>query len=215
MNKSHQNPELLADVEILKRAGIIKKDSRIAESTGYSRGQVSNYLNGRIKASDNFLDAFYKVYGEKLKENKVFAPTVMQQKGNITHVPLHAFGGFLIGSHDPLFTDSLEHYRLPGITGNHFSFEVEGMSMYRGGDEKSMKPGDWVICKEVERIEYMSKGKAYVLATTEGIIVKIFDSIDDKKARFISLNSDYDACVIPLKSVKRIYFVVHILKKTT
>lgn len=57
------NAELIRMVETLKAKRTIKKDVDIVASTGFSKTVVSNYLSGRIKASDNFLDKFEKVYG--------------------------------------------------------------------------------------------------------------------------------------------------------
>lgn len=58
-------------VEFLKANRIIKRDIEIAERTGYSKGVVSNYLNGKIEVSEKFKKKFFEVYKEELKQNNV------------------------------------------------------------------------------------------------------------------------------------------------
>lgn len=58
-------------VEFLKANRIIKRDVEIAERTGYSKGVVSNYLNGKIEVSEKFKKKFFEVYKEELKQNNV------------------------------------------------------------------------------------------------------------------------------------------------
>jgi hypothetical protein len=131
---------------------------------------------------------------------------------NITHVPLYAYGGFMRGYANKVYLESLEKYSLPGITGEHFSFEAQGMSMYLKEDNRSISPGDWVIGRPEETLEAMTKGKIYILVTVEGICVKIFDKINAGRAYFHSLNLDYPGEVMILKEIKKVFFVVKILK---
>jgi hypothetical protein len=135
-------------------------------------------------------------------------------KPNIIYVPLYAFGGFMTGYRDTIFIDSLERFSLPGVSGEHYAFEISGMSMYKSGEELSASPGDIAISRPVDGFNYLMKGKGYILQTVEGILYKIFDKLDDKLAHFHSLNPDYDGHKIPLKEIKRLYFVNFILKKT-
>lgn len=209
---SQTDSDFIKDVEKLKALRIIKKDTEIVEKTGYSKGVVSNYLSGNIPASENFKKKFYEVYGTFLEQNKVSDNETMYQKGNIIHVPLYAYGGFLRGYSSKVYVDSLQHYSLPGITGTHYSFEISGMSMYAKDDSRAAGPGDWVIGREEESINSMAKNKGYILQTIDGIIYKIFDKFDDSKAYFSSLNPEYGKEIIFLKSIKKIYFVIKILK---
>jgi transcriptional regulator with XRE-family HTH domain len=63
---NHKNPELYDMVERLRSLRKIKKDADIVEQTGFSKGLVSNYINGRLKVSSNFMKKFKEVYGEYL-----------------------------------------------------------------------------------------------------------------------------------------------------
>lgn len=206
-----RNHQFIADVEILKSKRIIKRDGEIADKLGYAKSVVSSYLNARVDASKPFLDKFYEAYGEYL-ENKV-SEVPRETTGNIIRVPLHAVGGFLQGYKKKVYVDSLEHYSLSGIHGEHYDFEIEGMSMYKKDDERSAKPGDRVLCIRKEGFEDLAKNKGYVLQTIDGICYKIFDQIKGETAHFKSLNEDYDPLSFHLKEIKVIYFVDFILKK--
>lgn len=129
-------------------------------------------------------------------------------KANVYYVPLFCIGGFLAGYRNRVFMDSLEKFYLPGIEGEHFAFEVDGMSMW-----DMASPGDYAIARQIERLEWMMKGKPYVLQTIDGIYIKIFDKIKDERAYFTSYNKEMDGIDFPLKSIKRVYFVTRILKK--
>jgi len=63
-------------VETLKAKRTIKKDVDIVAKTGFSKAVVSNYLSGRVKASDNFLDKFEKVYGVDIFNKNGFSKDI-------------------------------------------------------------------------------------------------------------------------------------------
>jgi len=151
---------------------------------------------------------------EKVKQNVNENVTRETSKGNIVFVPVTAQGGFLAGYRSPIFIQSLEHFRLPGVTGEHYAFEISGMSMYKPDDEKSAKTGDIAISRPVEQATHMSKGKGYILQAIDGILYKEFDKIENNVGYFNSINPEYDGHELPLKSIKKIYFVDFILKKS-
>lgn len=134
--------------------------------------------------------------------------------GNIIFVPAFAYGGFLTGYRNPIFIESLDRFRLPGITGEHYAFEISGMSMYKPGDEKSASSGDIAISRPVDDFKHMAKGKGYILQTVDGIIYKEFDEIKNDVAHFRSINKEFDGRKLPLREIKKVYFVNFILKKT-
>lgn len=77
----HKNRELYDRVEALKAKRVIKKDAEIVAKTGFSKGLVSNYLSGRIKASANFMSKFDEVFGPY--ENKVSRETKSNEKSEL------------------------------------------------------------------------------------------------------------------------------------
>lgn len=201
----------------------------LAEKLGVARGTLYLWL-GKRQLDDDALEMLKSKIGfnprlvsvntnvqaelaeatlptEQLKKATSFKP-------NIIYVPLFAYAGFMTGYRDTVFIESLEHFYLPGVIGEHYAFEISGMSMYKPGDELSASPGDMAISKPIETFNYFIKGKGYILQTIDGIVYKIFDKADDKFLHFHSLNADYDGCKVPFKEMKRAYFVDFILKKT-
>lgn len=189
-----------------------------AEKMGVSRQTVNDYPK-RKTIDPAIIEKMCKLLGV---DKDYFSESITSKfdtnvnyKGNIVHVPLAAQGGFLTGYANKVFMDTLQHYELPGVFGPHVSFEIQGMSMFTEGDDLSAKPGDWAICSEVEQLAWMMKQRGYILVTVDGILYKIFDKLDAEKkvVHFHSLNKDYDGLEIPMKSIKRVYFVTRILKK--
>jgi len=173
-----------------------------------SARMYSYYEKGDYDESDTVRKAKYI---QKLAEIDQSHSVVNESKasyGNIIYVPLTAYGGFLHCYSNKVFLDGLERFTLPGIQGEHFAFEVDGMSMY-----DKAAPGDKAISTLVENVDWMTKGKMYVLQTVDGLLIKLFDKIVDDKDHFHSYNDGYEGIVIPLKNLKRIYFVDWILKK--
>lgn len=196
-----------------KRSALKLNQTDMAELLGMKLRMYSDYETG--KYDDTKGDIRREFYLQKLaniSDDKVILPI---KQGNIVFVPLHAYGGFLGGYRDTIFIESLEHFRLPGVMGEHYAFEIGGMSMYKAGDERSAAPGDIAISRPVEELKHLLKGKGYILQTIDGIIYKIFDTIKGEKAHFLSLNTDYDGCELALREIKKAYFVNFILKKTT
>jgi phage repressor protein C with HTH and peptisase S24 domain len=135
-------------------------------------------------------------------------PTYGPHNGdNIYYIPIYAYGGFLQGYSNKAFLDDLEKFSLPGIHGEHFAFQVQGDSM-----SPMAGPGDIVISRKEEKLDWMIRGRAYVLQTIDGILLKIFERITDGKAQFSSVNKTGTTPVIPLKDIKGVYQVVKVLK---
>lgn len=59
---------LASAVQYLYGKGIIKKDKDISDKTGYNKATVSSYINGKIKTSADFIQAFERVFKLKLKD---------------------------------------------------------------------------------------------------------------------------------------------------
>lgn len=136
--------------------------------------------------------------------HQVYGPT---KGNNIIYVPLFAYGGFLQGYSNKVYMDTLQKFSLPGIHGEHFAFEIQGDSM-----APLVKSGEVVISRKEEQLEWMVKGRAYVLQTIDGILVKYFEKIADGKVYLRSAGKDFDNPVIPLKNIKVVYLVLKVLK---
>lgn len=130
---------------------------------------------------------------------------------NMIVVPVRAFGGFLIGYEDMSYINELERTSFPWVRGECFAFEVEGFSM-----SPDFPPASFVVTTILEDFAHMQKGREYVLQTTDGIILKQFVKIDQDNKEIImrSINEEYNPVKpIPLKKVKRVYFVEMTIKK--
>lgn len=183
----------------------------LAKAFDVHRGSIY-YLYGKEVFDTDTLDKLKKA-GVDITAFDNSVQTGVDEKdepeGNIIFVPLYVYGGFLTGYADQIFMNKLQRFALPGVTGEHYAFEVDGMSMH-----DFASPGDWVISRSEEKLENMVKGKPYVLQTTDGLLVKYFDKRDETYGYFSSHNSkEFPQIKIPLKSIKRVYFVTRMLKK--
>lgn len=220
-NQNAQTLKMLRFYDFLKKRGELgMSDKALCGMLGYNYTAFPQIKSGYRNAPQHLIEKFYARFAKYVDEftsslqaiEKAASERVEQQRsvgfGNIIYVPLVAYGGFLQGYANKVYVDSLSRFNLPGITGEHYAFEVDGMSMY-----DLAAPGDFAIAKPEEKLEYMVKGKIYVLQTIDGILIKIFDKITGEQAAFHSFNKDYDGLTLPLKSLKRVYFVSRILKK--
>lgn len=70
VSRAIENPELRRAVEHLKNEKIIRFDADIVRDTGYSKGVVSSYISGKLKASKDFEKSFEKAYDTELSDFK-------------------------------------------------------------------------------------------------------------------------------------------------
>lgn len=220
-NKDKKFSDLLKD----KRFDVDADQYQMATALGMKERMYQHYERGDFDETtsvrrDKYLRKLALITKENLPPKKPKAQSVSEPeaqyrkgKGNIIHIPLHAWGGFLRGYEDTVFMDSLEHYEMPGIVGKHFSWDVKGFSMYKKGHELSAKPGDRIFAIPKDGISDLSKGEAYMIQSVDGLTYKIFDRIEGNKAYFNALNEEEEGVVCPLKEIKGIYFVDYILKK--
>lgn len=132
------------------------------------------------------------------------------QEANMILVPLKVQGGFLKGYENRVFMDQLEYYYFPWVKGRCWAFEVEDFSM-----SPDYNPKDYVVCTEIveNAWSYLSKGKVYVIFTTEGKCIKLFDHIENGFMHLKSINQDYNPVApIPLTSIKRIFYKEKVIK---
>lgn len=188
----------------------------MAEKLGISERMYKDYEKGRFDETysvrkEKYLDMVNELLRNNSSENQqkfeaieLYPPT---HGKNIFYIPLYAYGGFLQGYSNQIFMETLEKFSLPGIHGEHYAFEVQGHSM-----TPFASPGDVVVARREEHLDYMVKDRVYVLQTIDGILIKFFDKIEYGKALFKSANIEGDNPVIPLKNLKVIYQVVRVLK---
>lgn len=179
--------------------------SRVYLISLFDKRKIKSEYRDKIKDQiGTDLEYETKNYGEPFSA----PPEEPAAGGNIIFVPLYVFGGFLTGYADQIFMSKLQRFFLPGINGEHYAFEVDGMSMH-----DFASPGDWAISTPQEPGDRFIRGRAYVLQTIDGLLIKYFDSISGDQATFYSHHKDYSPMKIPLKSIKKAYFVTRVLKK--
>lgn len=217
----------------IKIKGLRNKD--IVSTTSADKSNVSNYMNGRVKPSENFLTTFESCYEILLEdyekaviggtpEHKVVAdytetnvkPKVFPSHMEVSLVTTKARGGYA----DSYYAD--EYLKdLPVILveadkeykGKYLAFEVDGDSM-----EPEYYAGDVVICREVKRDLWQYKlhynDYDFVIAHgTKGIMLKeiIHHNIETGDIVCHSLNNEdgnHNDFVLNLREVSFLYNVV-------
>lgn len=53
--------------EDVEKLGLVTPVASIAEATGWLKGNVSQYLSGKLRPSENFLNAFYSAFPKNVK----------------------------------------------------------------------------------------------------------------------------------------------------
>lgn len=207
----------------------------LAKALNMKQGSISDIERGKNNVSSDVIFKLKAVYGVNpdyiahgkqpmIIEGYVSEPAIqynakliqLDSPPNLYMIPLKAQGGFLNGYSNKVYMDSLEKLSFPLVRGNCYGFEVDGFSMVSDDPkEDSYYPGSWVICTELENLSWLQKGKVYVFATIDGVIIKQFNKIEDGKCYLKSINEapEYRVAPIPLKSIKRVFFIENIIAK--
>lgn len=212
----------------------------IGKALGLEQGTISGIENGRSGISKRVLTGMEENFGvrrEYILEGKkpIFDKSLIKTEttniisepnvsygvlpkipANLFMIPIKAFGGFLSGYSNKAYLDSLEKVSFPWVRGTCFAFEVEGFSMVsEDSHEESFYPGTWVVCTELENFNWLQKNKYYVFATTDGLCIKRFKKLDDQFCHIESINQakEYKMNPIPLKNIKRIFFIENKITK--
>ena len=128
---------------------------------------------------------------------------------NITHVPIKARAGYLLGYGDADFIESLPSYNLPFLRGGTFrSFEVEGHSM-----KPTILHKDYVVGMWVEGIKDIRENRVHIVITkNDGILIKrVLNRIETRgklylKSDSITNKSDYPTIEIDPSEISEIWY---------
>ncbi|MEE6130223.1 S24 family peptidase [Chryseobacterium arthrosphaerae] len=205
----------------VKQKGLRNKD--VVSMTNFAKGNVSNYMSGKVVPSENFIITFENSCNVKLEDYQedgyVFKD--VKPKTYSTHLEVRVVTNKARAG----FTDSYyaEEYLkdLPVVLveadreykGKYLAFEVNGDSM-----EPEYYAGDIVICREVRRDlwQYKLHYKDYdfvIAHGTKGIMLKeiIDHNTDTGEITCHSLNNEYgkhNDFILNLKEVAFLYNVV-------
>ena len=186
---------------MLKEKGITQR--ALAQKLGMSPQSLSNRLNGDTPLDANFIVSLRPILGEEIMMLMSEEP---QEKSTRPHVDLYAAGG---GNEvlDGVTLAQCEQVPVVSMFPNYtFTMRVTGESM-----QPQIRPGDVVACMRIDEPTFLQWGRAHVLSTTQGIIVKkIFDAGDG--IRCVSINPDYPDFVIPKSDIYSYNLVVGLLR---
>jgi|GEM_PF-1292975 len=182
----------------------------IANKLGVGAMQLNRYYKSNslqretvVKITTAFNVSEEDIWGDvKLKSNAKPARFLGDGTPNMWIVPIKAQGGFLEGYGDNVLLEQhIEKVYFPFIGQECFAFEIEGISML-----SEYVPGEYFVGTPIEKFSHLVKGRVYVFQTTEGIILKEFEKIEDDYIYLRSLNEDFNPVKpIYLKEVKRVY----------
>jgi hypothetical protein len=190
----------------------IQRKGDMAEYLGYKNPYFSGVINGREKLSDSFLntlsvklgmspDWILKGEGEILTaENDKPEPTCCM----VPLVPIVAHGGHLTMFAEQYNTSECEMVQSP-ISDADFAITIVGESM-----SPEYPNGSVVLIHKVEADAFIEWGKAYVVDSINGAVIKILvPSERDGYVRCISINKNeiYAPFEIALKDVYGIYAI--------
>jgi transcriptional regulator with XRE-family HTH domain len=211
----------------------------IGEAIGLEQGTISGIENGKSGISKRVLSGLADSFGVRKEyimdgEEPMFDKSLIKTNPNILSepevrygvlpkvapnlymIPIKAFGGFLSGYSNKAYLDSLEKVSFPWVRGTCFAFEIEGFSMVSDDSrEESFYPGTWVVCTELENLNWLQKDKYYVFATIDGVIIKRFKKVEGQLCHIESINTakEYKINPIPLKNIKRIFYIENKITK--
>jgi phage repressor protein C with HTH and peptisase S24 domain len=153
--------------------------AQIEKATGFDKGMISKFINGKLPISDNFYSTFIATFEDVPSEQK--SDFLTQRRGNklksapfmVPFMPVKAQAGYTRASDQEVFVDMLEKYALPpGV--NHQGaiwryWEIEGDSM-----EPTFKSGDIILTSQVHQMDWeqLRNYYLYVLVTDDRVLFK-------------------------------------------
>lgn len=188
---------------------------KIAQKLGCNNGYLSGMLNSKEKLTEKFLDNFIDKFNlkdfqkNKTKEFETTSPVknAFDQKGcSVLLLPISAQGGSLSDFVVSVKGSDCETIISP-IKDVDFAITVAGESM-----APEYPSGSQILIKKIDEKIFIEWGKAYVLDTCNGCVVKIItQSKKDGYLKCLSINADqrrYAPFEVPINEVYGIYRVL-------
>lgn len=194
-------------IKIVNSLSLKHPVTQISKDLGISKGTVSSYYNGNIKASEPFLEKFanfYKVSLEELKDD-----FVSEVETGFYYPEVTASAGLETGMQN----DELKRIpiNIPGWEKGIDFINVYGDSMY-----PKYCSGEIIGIKEVEP-QYLNYGYAYVVILNDGqVFLKYIQKGKDEFHWVLaSENSKYESKEYHLKLIKKVFIIKGVISKTT
>lgn len=190
------------------------KTSHFERSVGLSNGYLNNFKgNMSIEKLEQILNSYPELSrdwllrgtGSMLKGESVELSEPKQEEEYYTYLlPVSAEGGSLSGFADSVALRDCERIISP-ISGADFAISVHGDSM-----APEYPNGSKVIIKRVNERAFIEWGKAYVLDTCNGVVIKKLmpSSKGEEYVSCVSVNPDYPPFDVCLEDVYRVYRVM-------
>jgi phage repressor protein C with HTH and peptisase S24 domain len=188
----------------------IKKFFGIDEINDDISDEVLKSAIARYPAGAELTDKPSKPTGEDLRKKKAFGTDDDDERGLI-YVPIAAQAGYTRNYSDPIYITQLDRLYIPGLPykGDKYRyFDIEGDSMSPTIEEgmqvigELVQPEDWIHAHDY----YI-----YVIVQQNRILVKRVFKKDEHQLVIISDNEAYPQQLIPMESIKEMWYVKRIL----
>lgn len=222
--KMERNDRFMQVFEALKESGKISTYVQLAEILNTNKAGINDIKNNRKKISIDAINSMIKSYPEVnisyiLEGNGPIFHTdqfhIINQpkedyiiKKGIPLVNLHASAGKHLGEIVFHEHEVESRYVIPEFAKADFLIRVKGSSMY-----PKYSPGDILACIKMNKDNFIQWNKAYVLDTTQGIMVKRILKGSAGTWILRSDNKDYqDIDVNPAQDIYAISLVIGVIR---
>lgn len=212
-------------IKAVNTLGIEKPVSTLSKNLDFSKGTVSSYLNGNIKASENFLEKFANFYNIDInllrdistENNSDITKFTNKKSKNDKLVPFYDID-FAAGNALTLVDNTQvtpDYYMdVPEFSG------CTAFRAYSDSMEKLIKLGSILFGTKVDEWQiHLEYGQIYVIICTDGRrYLKYIKKHPEQSSNFFLLKSEndfYDDFDIPKKSIRSIWLIHGWLNKRT
>lgn len=209
------NQRLTEAIEWLKKNEKILSNNDFAVKLGKHKSYISDIVNDKRPVSGKFitqivnefpqLNSAWLLTGEgSMLKGEAVEQEEEEEEYYTYLLPVSAEGGSLSGFADSVALRDCERIISP-ISGADFAISVNGDSM-----APEYPNGSKVIIKRVNERAFIEWGKAYVLDTCNGVVIKKLmpSSKGEEYVSCVSVNPDYPPFDVCLEDVYRVYRVM-------
>ncbi len=177
-------------IDYLKDIGKIHKQQDIADAMGMGKARVSEALKGKEgKFTDHFINSYWETYKDYINKDWLLTGEGRMEavdKSLKPHYPASVSAGVLSGEITNVKDTDVEYEpiikRMPQYD---YTIDVRGHSM-----EPTYSDNGIVACRKLYNKEDIKPGRAYVIATKEGAVLKRIVSQTLTTIRVVSDNPD-------------------------
>lgn len=205
-----KHARLLQAIDYLKDKGQIHKQQDIADKLGKGKSYISEVMankNGRL--TDGFLRSFAAAYSDYITESWLLTGEGNMEvpaKTKRPHFDVTAAAGFMDGIADGITQASMREV-IEGMPRYDFTIDVSGDSM-----RPQILNRDTLLCRIVADPANPPIGKACVVDTIDGAVVKVIAAATGDAVTLHSFNPDYPDYDIPASSINRVAIVVGFIR---